>query len=198
MTAKFGLTLLLDYGLAGLRRLGLHQQVTVDEVGSFRDWADDVWHTALPEYEAVVRRDAVALDRLYQVGDSRLIKLRVRSTRGHTTIGWIAVTLDQKIEHPDYGNLRIGILADCFGHPKNAAPVLMAGVEYLAARGADLVQVTLSHANWIKAARRIGFLPVPTTTRFFASPTLAQDLPQVSSMHLTLGDNDGPIPASKQ
>jgi acyl carrier protein len=59
--------------------------------------------------------------------------------------------------------------------------------------GADLIVATFSHSAWIAQSRRIGFVPVSTTTRLFVSPALAPLLPQLSSIHLTRGDCDGPL-----
>ena len=59
--------------------------------------------------------------------------------------------------------------------------------------GAELIVATFSHSAWIAQSRRIGFVPVPTTTHLFVSPALAPLLPRLSSFHLTRGDCDGPL-----
>jgi hypothetical protein len=56
-----------------------------------------------------------------------------------------------------------------------------------------LIVATFSHSAWIAQCRRIGFVPVPTTTHLFVSPALAPLLPRLSSFHLTRGDCDCPL-----
>jgi hypothetical protein len=190
--AAVGLASLADLGLAGLRRWRRARGVQIEEVGWFAGWSDAVWGAAQPRYGALARRDGATLDRLYRPGDRRLIRLKVSRT-GRSPLGWIAVTVRGNVDDPDYGDLRLGVLADCLAPPANAGIVVAAGVERLVAAGVDLIQVTFSHEAWLKAAQRIGFVPVPTTTRFFGSPSLSTALPPLRSVHLTLGDNDGPL-----
>jgi len=140
----------------------------------------------------LTRRDGAALDTLFRPGDRRLVRLRV--SRGSRLLGWIAVTVRDYIDDPDFGNLQIGILADCLAPPAAAAAVIAAGVGRLAAMAVDLIVATFAHSAWVEQARRIGFVPVPTTTRLFVSPALAPLLPRLSAFHLTRGDCDGPLP----
>jgi hypothetical protein len=184
---------LVDLGLAGLRKLHQAQHVRIEEVDRFAEWSDGVWRSAQPRYGALSRRDGFALDRLYRPGDRRLIRLKV-SRPGRQPLGWIAVTVRENVNDPDYGNLRLGVLADCLAPPKHANAVVAAGVERLVTAGVDLIRVRFTHAAWIAAARRVGFVPVSATTRFFASPMLAAALPPLQRLHLTHGDNDGPLP----
>jgi hypothetical protein len=190
--AAIGLASLADLGLAGLRRLRRAHDMRIEEVGWFADWSDAVWRAAQPHYGALVRRDGLALEHLYRPGDRRLIRLKV-SRAGRSPLGWITVTVRENLDDPDYGGLRLGILADCLAPPEDAGTVVAAAVERLAAARVDLIQTTFSHEAWIAAAQRIGFVPVPTTTRLFASPSLATALPPLRLVHLTLGDNDGPL-----
>jgi hypothetical protein len=67
-------------------------------------------------------------------------------------------------------------------------------VERLVAAGVDLIRTRFTHAAWIAAAHRLGFVPVSAATRFFASSPLAAALPPLTLVHLTHGDNDGPLP----
>jgi hypothetical protein len=190
--AAIGLTALADMTLAGLRRLRFPRHMRIEEVDRFAGWSDEVWSAAQPSYGALVRRDAAALDRLYRPGDRRLIRLTVSD--GDRVRGWIALTVEDKVDDPDYGTLRLGVLADCLAPPGYAGALIAAGVDRLVAAHVDLIQVRFSHAAWIAAARRSGFVPVPTSTRFFVSPALAGDVPPLPSIHLTYGDNDGPLP----
>jgi hypothetical protein len=194
--AALGLATLADMTLAGLRRLRRRRSMRVEEVNGFAGWSDAIWGEAQPLHGALVRRDAAALDRLYRPGDRRLIRLTV-SERNRLR-GWVAITVEDKVDDPDYGNLRVGVLADCLGLPEYAGAVVAAGVDRLVAEHIDLIQVRFSHAAWLAAARRIGFVPVPTTARLFASPALAGDLPALPSLHLTYGDNDGPLPIEEE
>jgi hypothetical protein len=194
--AAIGLASLADLGFAGLRRLGRARDTRIKEVGSFAGWSDAVWRASQPHYGALARRDGLALDRLYRPGDWRLIRLKV-SGAGRSPLGWIAVTVRENVDDPNYGGLRLGVLADCLAPPEDAGTVVAAAVEWLAAARVDLIKATFSHKAWIAAAKRIGFMPVQTTTRLFASPSLATALPPLRSVHLTLGDNDGPLSYDK-
>jgi hypothetical protein len=189
--AAVGLTSLVDLGLTGLRRLRHARNVRVEEVDRFDGWSDAVWHTVQPRYGALARRDGFALDRLYRPGDRRLIRLKVSRARG-PPLGWIALTMRENANDPDYGNLCLGFLADCLALPEDAGAVVAAGVERLVDAGVDLIRARFTHAAWLAAARRIGFVPVSAATRFFASPLLTTSLPSLQSVHLTHGDNDGP------
>jgi hypothetical protein len=191
--AAIELTSMVDLGFAGLRRLRRAQDVQAEEVDRFAGWSDVVWHMAQPRYGALARRDGLALDRLYRPGDRRLIRLKV-SRAGGSPLGWIAVAVRENVDDPDYGNLRLGVLADCLAPPEDAGAVVAAGVERLVAAGVDLIRSRFTHAAWIAAARRLGFVPVSAATRFFASPPLAAVLPPLPLVHLTHGDNDGPLP----
>jgi hypothetical protein len=187
-----GLGSLADLGFAGLRWLRRTREARIEEVDWFAGWSDAVWQAAQPCYGALARRDGRALDRLYRPGDRRLIRLKV-SRPGRVPIGWIAVAVRENVDDLDYGDLRLGVLADCLASPGDAGSIIAAGVERLVAAGADLIQTTFSHEAWITAAQRIGFVPVPTTTHFFVSPSLSTALPPLRAIHLTLGDNDGPF-----
>jgi hypothetical protein len=191
--ASIELTSIVDLGFAGLRRLHHAQDVQAEEVDLFAGWSDVVWHAARPDYSALARRDGLALDRLYRPGDRRLIRLKV-SRAGGSQLGWIAVTVRENVDDPDYGNLRLGVLADCLARPEDAGAVVAAGVERLVAAGVDLIRTRFTHAAWIAAAHRLGFVPVSAATRFFASSPLAAALPPLTLVHLTHGDNDGPLP----
>jgi hypothetical protein len=189
--AALGLATLADFSLAGLRRWRCPKQMQMEEVDCFAGWSDEVWTAAQRSYGALARRDAAALNRLYPPSDRRLLRLRV-SDRDRVR-GWVVMTVKDKVDDPDYGNLRLGILADCLAPPQYAGTLIAAGVDRLVAARTDLIQVRFSHAAWIAAVRRSGFVPVPTTTRFFVSSALAGDLPPLSSIHLTYGDNDDPL-----
>ena len=139
----------------------------------------------------LTRRDGAALDCLLRPEDRRLVRLKV--SRGSELLGWTVLTMRDNIDDPDFGNLRTGILGDCLASPAAAGALIAAGVERLAAMGADLIVATFSHSAWIAQSRQLGFVPVPTTTRLFASPAIAPLLPQLSSFHLTRGDCDGPL-----
>jgi hypothetical protein len=104
------------------------------------------------------------------------------------------VAVEDKVDDPDYGDMRLGSLADCLAEPGYERALIAAGVDRLVAARVDLIHARFSHAAWIAAARRAGFVSVPTTARCFFSPALAGHVPPVQSVHLTYGDNDGPLP----
>lgn len=189
------ITLLADSALAGLRRLRQPRNAQIFEMDRFGPWADEVWSSSQRFYKALTRRDAAALDRLYCPGDPRLIRLNIR--RADNTLGWIALTIHDFVDDQDFGTCRIGNLADALAPPADASSVIALGVQCLVEHKADLIMGTFSHIAWITALRRIGFIRVPTTARFFASPAAAtvvlHPATPLKHMHFTMGDCDGPL-----
>jgi hypothetical protein len=180
----------LQYKARGARRRARRLQLSrVDEWGS---WADDLWQQTRDRVTFTVARDRATLECLYPLGDRRLIAYVARDAG--ETIGW-AVCLNTPMQaHAHFGNLRVATVLDAAGSPE-IAPLLAARISgVLAAEGADLVITNQSHAQWIDAFRRAGFLTGPSNYQLAMSKTLSAAIGSgVDRVHVTRGDGDGRI-----
>lgn len=159
----------------------------------FGPWADALWEKSNYGYGLAAVRDRAALELLYPAASPRFVRLQVR--RGPMTAGW-AVVLDTRMRgHKQFGDLRVGTIADCLAAPENAALVVRAAARELEARGVDLIISNQAHGAWTKALRAAGFLSGPSNFLFAASPRLAELLEpfDLSEIHMNRGDGDGPV-----
>jgi hypothetical protein len=181
--------------LARQRRRHLLRECVVQSESRFGGWADEVYHSARGDYGAAVARDAASLNVRYPPDDPRYIRLRVRRQSTGAELGWILVIHGQ-LQHSRYfGDLHVGTLVDGFGRRADVPRLVQAGTDYLADANVDLIVANWSHAAWLNAARRCGFLPGPSNYFLFVSPKgssiLTPSCP-LSEVHMTRGDNDGP------
>ncbi len=140
---------------------------------------DEVWARCRNRYSFL--RDRASVD-----DDPRFLRLAV------PPYGWAVVLDTQMRDHRQFGNLRVGTIADCLAAPEDAAAVVRAATHFLARRGVDLIVSNQSHPAWRAALRRSGFLPGPSNFVFAASKKLAGELDWCGA-HINRGDGDGPI-----
>ena len=155
---------------------------------SFGDWADVVWNAARVGYGMTAARDAATLDSLYPPGGSRFLRLRTKT-------GW-AVLLDTSMHgHKQFGNLRVGTIADCFAPPEHAPDVVRTAARFLEERGVDLIVSNQLHKSWGDALAAAGFRQAPTNYLLAVSPALAARMGSCldDQIHVNRGDGDGPI-----
>jgi hypothetical protein len=161
----------------------------------FGDWSDAVYQAARGDYGAAVARDAASLNVRYPPEDPRYMRLRVRRKSTGEELGWIVVIHGQ-LQHSRYfGDLHVGTLVDGFGRRADVARLVQAGADYLADANVDLIVANWSHAAWLNAARRCGFLPGPSNYFLFVAPkgsSILNPSCPLSEVHMTRGDNDGP------
>jgi hypothetical protein len=161
----------------------------------FGAWADEIWERAKDRYAMVAVRDCAALEALYPRASGRFLRLKI--TRQGQAIGW-AVGLDTAMRgHRQFGDLRVGTIADTLAAPEDAAAVTRAAAALLASRGVDLVISNQAHRSWDAALGEAGFLRGPSDFAFAASPKLAELLAPFAErsrkVHINRGDGDGPI-----
>ena len=78
--------------------------------------------------------------------------------------------------------------------PEDAAAIAARIRTALAANGADLIVTNQSHASWVDAFARAGFLKGPSNYLLAMSRPLAQAVGDGSArVHITRGDGDGRI-----
>jgi hypothetical protein len=168
-----------------------------EEVPSFGDWAEALWERHRSAYGLVGDRNRTTLNELYPASFAGLSRLRVR--RSAEDIGWactLRVDLREQGDERHFGRLAVGVLADGFGAPTDAAGIVGAAVDHLMRSDVDLIITNLSHPAWQGAVRAHGFLAGPSNFAFYQAPAMAKLLStaavQSAGLHLTRGDCDGP------
>jgi len=155
----------------------------------FEGWADSIWESSRPHYGMAAVRDAAALDRTYPPVSTRFVRVR-------TAGGW-AVLLDTQMRgHKQFGDLRVGTIADCLApDARSAAAVIRAAAGILEERGVDLIVSNQLHHNWCAALEESRFRRGPSNFLLGLSPALAALVSGCTDdqMHINRGDGDGPI-----
>jgi hypothetical protein len=169
------------------RTVRFQQVATLDEI------ADDTWDRSRYEYSLLAVRDSQMMRLLFD-GRDRAICIEV--WRGEQRAGWAVVLETQMRENRYFGNMRLGVVADCLARPADAAAVIQAARDCLIAADVDLLVANFQHPAWISACRRAGFFPAPSNHGLAFSPKLVQSLqPFVQQLrtqiHLTRSDGDG-------
>jgi hypothetical protein len=170
------------------------QDWTLEEIPRFQNWSDELWERSKAHYSFLAVRDSRTLNRLYPEGDARFLCRRVsRVSRSSQPVGWF-VALDTRMqEHKQFGNLRVGTIADSLARPEDAGIVIHAAAQFLCARGVDLIVSSQMHPAWGKALRSAGFFRGPSNFVLAVSPQLQQYCGDGSGIHINRGDGDGPI-----
>lgn len=184
---------LLEFGRR--RRQHLLHQCGVQSEPRFGGWADDVYQAARGDYGAAVARDAASLNVRYPPEDPRYIRLRVRRKATGEELGWIVLIHGQLHRSRYFGDLHVGTLVDGFGRRADVTRLVQAGANHLVDAGVDLIVANWSHAAWLNATRRCGFLPGPSNYFLFVSPkdsSILEPSCPLSEVHMSRGDNDGP------
>lgn len=167
---------------------------TVETVAEFGPWADELWQRCRAHYSFIELRDAATLARIYPSERPRFERLRI--ARGGQAIGWAVLQRAEMQDNPNFGSLRVGRITDVFAAPADAAVVVRAAADTLAARGVDLMLSNQLHPAWCDALRRNAFLPGPSNYVFAPTARLAERIravdPEYRRVHVNRGDGDGP------
>jgi hypothetical protein len=180
----------------GLRTRSVTRSVTAEPVASFGEWADALWRQCRGGYGFVARRDAAMLNRVYPPDFPGLTRIRVR--REGRDIGWLCVTLSGSAAgppSPEFGSLRVGMIADALAEPDDAATLLALATRWLTRAGADLVITNQIHPAWRAPLRGLGFLRGPSNFVFAYSKGMENRLEEHAvgeDLFLNRGDCDGP------
>ncbi len=139
-------------------------------------------------------RDAETLRILYPSGGKYL---RLKIVQARRPIGWAVLLRSQLSGHKQFGNMRLGSIADCFAAPSDAAKVVACAGRFLEAEGVDLIVSNQSHQAWTAALGGAGFRAGPSNFIFAAAKPLARLLANEGipneQLFLNRGDGDGPI-----
>jgi hypothetical protein len=118
-------------------------------------------------------------------------------TLGDRILGW-AVVLDRQLSGDAlFGDLRVGMIADAFGAPEDAAHIVHAAFDHLRRARVDLVFANQAHPAWIAGFVDAGFLAVRDRRMFCAAPALERLLSPFEEikrgLFLTNLDGHGPM-----
>lgn len=179
-----------------LKTSALLRGVQTELVSEFGDWADETWVNARDCYGFIARRDAAMLNLVYRPNYPRLSRLRIK--QNNVDIGWVCTTMAEPSSASakrEFGELKVGLLADALGRPEAAATLTAAGVNYLVEQGADLVVTNRINSVWRAPLRSLGFIGRPTNFFFAYSKKMAariDPLVAADEVYLNRGDCDGP------
>lgn len=161
----------------------------------FGAWADEIWEHSRAKYFLVGQRNREVLEVLYPKQDPRWLRLHV--LRAGKSIGWALMLCTDLSGHKQFGNMRLGSIADCMAAPGDARAVVGAATRFLEEKLADLIVSNQLHAAWGDALRRSGFLRGPSNYVFAMSPAFLETTGPVkdrwTQIHVNRGDGDGPI-----
>jgi hypothetical protein len=169
-------------------------QVRVELVDEFGPWADELWRACRAHYSFLGVRDRVTLNSVFPRQARDLVRLKV--TLDGTAVGLAVLKDSQDGGHQSFGDLRLGIIADCLADPQHADLVIQAAMSVLEHRGVDLLFSNQSHPAWCAALRRAGFLSGPPKCVLATSPRLGQRIAEIDGelrdIHVNRGDGDYP------
>ena len=173
------------------RRSGYNATV----VDGFGDWTDDLWERCKGHYACVARRDKAMMDALLpRQGWPGGTRLKI----GHDddVIGWAVVHCKQMENDARFGDLRVGLVTDCFGAPDVAADIVAAASDYLQTLKPDLICSNQAHPAWICGFEANGYAVLRDKRLFAVSPQLKERLEPFEEttrgLHLTNLDGHGP------
>ncbi len=185
------------HAVQGALRLGARRSepADLDIVPRFDGWAEELWAACKDHYRMIAVRDSATLNTLYPEGNDRFIRLKV--IRKGEVVGWVVALDTTMSEQKQFGNLRVGSIADALARPEDAAEVVRAASAFLRSRGVDIIVSNQSHRAWCRALRDSGFLSGPSNFVLGLSPALAELLAPVREsipqLHINRGDGDGPL-----
>jgi len=166
----------------------------VEVLPAFDQGADELWESCAASYAMVGLRTHDTLNTLYPAAATNFCRLQVRS--GGRMCGWVVTVVRQDAENPLFGNLRVGIIADCLAAPADAKLVLAHATRLLQSADPDLIISHQAHETWGAALRELGYLSGPSVHDLALSPELARLLQpfdsRIRQAHLTRGDGEGP------
>ena len=169
--------------------------ITVSCEPAFGPWGDTVWEDSAPHYAFCGERNSRLLNTLYPPDDPRWIRCVIR--RNGSPIGWALLLCTDVKNHKQFGNMRLGSIADCLSPPAEAHLVIRAAVAELRRRGADLIVTNQLHHSWNTALKGAGFLSGPSNFVWAISPALKKQFEPLDTTlpnaHINRGDGDGPI-----
>lgn len=170
------------------------QRLRMETVPRFGEAADAHWEQWKTGYRFAAVRTAGNLNHLYRPEDPRYRRLMIWD--GSRLLGW-AVLLRQPMQDNKYfGNMTVGVLADCLAAPGDLPAVIRAAAAGFADMDVDVSIANPLHAGVLEGLRQSGFLAGPTNFGFGLSRSMASLLQApvsgaASGIHIMRGDGDG-------
>jgi hypothetical protein len=162
-----------------------------ETIKSFSPWANELWNSCTDSYSFLAVRDSATLSLRYPDGSARFHRKVLR--RNGRAAGWF-VALDTAMrDHRQFGNLRVGTIADVFARPQDATAVIQAAARFLRAQDVDVIISNQMHAAWGDGLRAAGFLQAPSNFALAVSLSLKEFCGDGRGIHMNRGDGDGPI-----
>jgi hypothetical protein len=167
------------------------QSATLDSLDTV---ADEIWDLSKNDYRCLGVRDSAMLSLLYPSDEPKYTRIRVY--RRDRNIGWAVLVEKQMQGNKYFGDMRVGVVADCLARPGDAGLVVHEAARHLAEHGADITVANFQHPAWIDGCRRAGFFAGPSRHVLALSRTLVDDLSPVEinlaeTVHISRGDSDG-------
>ena len=173
----------------------LRSSLSYEEVDSFEEIDDQLWHRAKCDYDLIGERSAATLPLLYGPFEGR--PKRIRVCRDGEMIGWVIGLVTNMVGHRQFGNLRVATLVDGLCLAKDIADVVAAGTFFLESQDPDLVVSNQLHQTWGKGLVEAGFRNGPSNFACAISPDASKRLiergGELARAHINRGDGDGPI-----
>ena len=177
------------------RKVGKHAGMRHELTPQFDAWADSIWQACGASFAMIAVRDQRALNVLYPGTMPRISRLKVCS--GASVVGWAVVLNTEMKNDKHFGNLHVGTLVDCLASAEHAPLVAEAAESFLENQGVDLIISNQSHHLWRSALLDRGYLEGPSNFALATSKGVTRLLDpfdqNLSQVHLTRGDGDGPI-----
>jgi hypothetical protein len=156
--------------------------------------ADQTWQRSRGLYSLLAVRDAAMLRLLFS-GRAKNYR-RIQVSWGNDPVGWAVVVEKQMERNKYFGNMKVGVIADCFAAPEHAAAVIQAAASCLSHAGVDITLGNFQHSAWIGACLQTGFLSGPSNHCLALSPQMAEmarrlEPPVGGGMHVSRSDSDG-------
>ncbi len=177
-------------------KLGRYRAHKAEPVERYGPFADEVWTRNRTLYEMVPARDAATLNTLFPPHFySGFHRLRVQ--QNGEDVGLASVLLADFAQHAEdkyFGKLTVGLIADVFGNPNDAAGIVSAATRYLLNSDVDLIVSFQNHPAWQDALKSLGFFPGPSTFCWYRAAGVQQLLSAAASpgFHLNRADAEGP------
>jgi hypothetical protein len=178
------------------KRNKLAGNTIIEIVKRFGPWTNDIWEEGCSSFDLLAVRNKEFTNRLYPAEDNRFVRLKISS--GKNPVGWAVLLITKMKRHRQFGDMRVGTIADCFAVPGCESTVACAARDHLIESGVHLIVSNQSAAAWRNALEYTGMVAGPTNFFLALSPQLMEDLniaedSSIDNFHFNRGDGDGPV-----
>ncbi len=164
------------------------------EIPDLQEVADELWRKYSHEYQFSLLRDSRHCAAAFPADRSELRRLVVR--RNGEPVGW-AVVMTRGLSRITkfLGELKVGLIVDCFGSIADSPAIVNAATAALKAEKVDVILTNQSHAGWVGAFRSKGYLTYQSQYPLMVSKAVSKQVGDLESVlphsHWTRADGDG-------